>query len=367
VDSAGQTVAPRKGSFSLGRALGVSILLHLILGVISFWTPMLNAKVIPANPDEGLLQFTFAPRDDDTEATDSARGEVPFETRPQPEQRQLVQPSQESAGLPDIPLPPNPTPPDPLEQPQPEQQLEERLDPDELARPEEDPDDPTPEETDKPVEETGTELEQTDASPFRSGVDNPAQRTAPKEPNTGRDLNSALRSFQRAIDLSRAARPEQPPGSGTQQNVYVPDMSSVPVQGAPYGILEFSSRDYDWSEYSSQIYWAILKAWYKRLYLTTSDFEKWAHSNQQFFLNHKSRIQFVIEASGDVTGITLNVGSGCDPLDQSALDALSEVILPPLPADFPRSHEVVNATFVATGEIMSMRPMFRYLNQIGYF
>ncbi len=60
-------------------------------------------------------------------------------------------------------------------------------------------------------------------------------------------------------------------------------------------------------------------------------------------------------------------GSGCDPLDSSALDALSEVILPPLPADFPRDSETIRATFIARGDIMSMRDAFRYMKQIGYF
>ena len=47
--------------------------------------------------------------------------------------------------------------------------------------------------------------------------------------------------------------------------------------------------------------------------------------------------------------------------------SLSEVILPPLPADFPRDSETIRATFIARGDIMSMRDAFRYMKQIGYF
>jgi len=354
--------------FGLPFAIAVSVLAHVILIVLSLWTPVFtsSAASYPEQQDD-VLQFTFAPRTDETEEQQSARGEVPFETEPAPAQQALVRPSQEAAGLPDISLPPSPTPPAP-EQPEVEAQetLEEQQQPEELARPDVDPDDSTPSDADDPADEIGTDLPVEDESIFARGSDSPAQRTAPREPRQGADLNSALRNFQRSIDRSRASRPSQP-GRGTQQNVYVPDMSAVPVQGAPYGILEFSSRDYDWSDYSSQIYWAILKAWYRRLYESTPDFEKWAHTNQQYLLNHKARIHFVIESDGDVTGISINVGSGCGPLDESAIDALSEVILPPLPADFPRNYEEVNATFVATGEIMSMRQMFRYLRQIGYF
>jgi hypothetical protein len=157
------------------------------------------------------------------------------------------------------------------------------------------------------------------------------------------------------------------PGGGTNTNVFVPDVSNMPLQGSPFGILEFSSRDYDWSDYSSQIYWAILRAWYSRLYQTTAEFEKWAHENRDWMLAHESKIQFVIQRNGDVTDIVLEMPAGCPPLDRSALDALSEVILPPLPADFPRDRELVRATFIARGEIYNMRQVFEYYRRIGYF
>jgi len=289
---------------------------------------------------------------------------VPFETEPIAAPQELVQPSQESAGLLDSPLSPSPDAEQARAEPQ--ELIEEQPQSEELASPDVRPDEPTPTEVEDSVEELGTEFPESDSPVFVQGGDSAARRETPLEPNTGSGLDSALRSFQRSLDRSRTRRPVLP-GRGSQQNVYRPDMSAVPVQGTPYGILEFSSRDSDWSDYSSQIYWTILKAWYRRLYETTPDFEKWAHANKQYLLNHKTRVHFVIESDGDVTGIWLTGGSDCAPLDDSALDALAEVILPPLPADFPRSYEEVNATFVATGEIMSMRQMFRYLEQIGFF
>ena len=56
---------------------------------------------------------------------------------------------------------------------------------------------------------------------------------------------------------------------------------------------------------------------------------------------------FTIQRNGEVTGIILEGPSGCYPLDDSALDALREVILPPLPKDFPRDQETVHARFIA--------------------
>ena len=76
---------------------------------------------------------------------------------------------------------------------------------------------------------------------------------------------------------------------------------------------------------------------------------------------------FTIQKNGDVTGITLTGPSGCPPLDNSATDALGEVILPPLPADFPRDQEVIHATFLARIDIRSIRPHFVRLKRAGYF
>jgi hypothetical protein len=133
------------------------------------------------------------------------------------------------------------------------------------------------------------------------------------------------------------------------------------------GNLVFESRDYDWSHYGRQIYMAIWRAWHNRLWLTTDDFEKWAHQTQSWLLNHQTQVRFVIERNGQVTGIVTESGSGCAPLDQSAIDALAEVILPPLPQDFPREGEVVHARFIAMGETRAMRPVLSRYKAMGLF
>ena len=116
-----------------------------------------------------------------------------------------------------------------------------------------------------------------------------------------------------------------------------------------------------------QIYFAIWRAWHYRLYLTTDDFEKWAHGTGTWFLRHQTRVRFVIERSGQVTGIRVEAPSDCIPLNDSAADALAEVILPRLPDDFPRDREVVHALFIATGEVMMMRPSLRAMRERGLF
>jgi hypothetical protein len=179
-------------------------------------------------------------------------------------------------------------------------------------------------------------------------------------------MNKALRDFGEAL----AARPpaSQPaPAEPTPQNVILPDLSSIPTSGFGMGNLVFESRDYDWNDYGRQVYMAIWRAWHNRLWMTTDEFEKWAHTQQNWRLGHSTQVRFVIEDNGQVTGILMEAGSGCQPLDASALEALAEVILPPLPPDFPRDREVVHARFVAEGPIRAMRPVLGRYKAMGMF
>ena len=149
--------------------------------------------------------------------------------------------------------------------------------------------------------------------------------------------------------------------------MFVPDPANLPPTGFGVGNLFFESRDYDWNEYARQIYWEIWRAWHNRLYDTTDEFEKWMHQTSNPFLNHQVLVRFVIEQDGDVTDIAVEAVSGCPPLDDSSVTALDEVILTPLPADFPRQREVVRALFIARGEVPALRPSLRRLKQAGVF
>jgi hypothetical protein len=180
------------------------------------------------------------------------------------------------------------------------------------------------------------------------------------------DVRRALREFD-PERVERPAAPEAPaPGRGAGGG-FVPDVGSLPKSGFGMDGLAFESRDYDWTDYQRQIYVAIWRAWHRRLWMTTDDFEKWAHATGRFYLDDRTQVRFVIERSGEVTGIAEEAASACDPLDASAVDALDEVILPPLPADFPRDREIVHARFIATGWIGDMRTHFERLRRAGYF
>jgi TonB family protein len=97
------------------------------------------------------------------------------------------------------------------------------------------------------------------------------------------------------------------------------------------------------------MYYAILRAWYNRLYLTTGNFERWSYQHGNANLNGKVLVRFVIERSGAVSSIEVLEPSVMLPLDESAQGALKEVILPRLPANFPKEREAVTGRFIIEG------------------
>lgn len=204
------------------------------------------------------------------------------------------------------------------------------------------------------------------------GVPNPADRGAGARADGAvssvippPDLNGRLRDFRRALQEAEDSAAKGPQGGGSGPGGA--DVPSLPSTGFGFGNLEFESRDYDWSDYARAIYVAIWRAWHNRLYLTTGVFERWAAERHDFQLDHNSRIRFTIQKSGQVVGIALETPSGCYPLDDSALDALREVVLPPLPADFPRGEETIHARFIADGDIRAMRSNLDWLKANGFF
>ncbi len=241
---------------------------------------------------------------------------------------------------------PPPTPPPPLTRPQPPQEDTRTGEPGALPRRESPP--------------TSASKDAPGGSEGRSG---------------GFDVQSALREFGRNL---RSTEPKAGDdgggkgagsgrGTGAGRGLSVPDLTALPSSGFGFGNLEFESKDFDWKDYARQIYVAIWRAWHNRLYLTSDAFEKWSFQNQASLLDHQNRIRFTIERNGEVSAIVLETPSGCVPLDDSALDALHEVVLPPLPSDFARDQETIHARFLATGEIRYMRPSLQQLRDRGYF
>lgn len=356
------------GRSVLWWAFGASVVAHALLVLIGFWIPI-RSHSAPAEEPEQTIRFTFADEQPDEPTTDGQRrGEVML-----PEETDSRPPSPPPEPVPSMPelvrlsVPPDPQPP-PL--PEPAEQPVEPSDATSNERP-----DDTEDETDRELdrdpadpldadqESPGVELEQDDRAVFSSPGGTPAP---PPETRPRVGLDRALRQFRDQILQSRPRISKQP-AQGTFENVFVPDPADLPVSGSPFAFLEHESRDFDFSDYDRQIYFAILFAWYNRLYETAGEFEKWGHENRQMFLDHRSRIRFTIQHDGDVTDIVVETPAGCVPLDDSAAEALDEVILPPLPDDFPRDLEVIHGTFLARGEILGLRPFFERLKRQGLF
>jgi hypothetical protein len=328
-------------------AVIVSILLHVLLVILSVWFPVSRSAAVVVDEPEQTITFSFdrdvAPTTDDPR--EDARFS-PLEPRP-------------SALPAQVPVPDRPESP-PLDATEP---VAPQAPLDDPAPPEAAPEQFEAAETVEPPEPPGSGLPQRPDDGARQSPTPPQDAS----PNPDIDLQQALRDFGRA----RASRPAAPqpsqPSDRSQSNVFVPDLSSIPMSGFGMGNLVFESRDYDWSDYGRQVYMAIWRAWHNRLWMTTDEFEKWAYRNQDWRLKDASQVRFVIESNGQVTGIVHEGGDGCEPLDASALDALAEVILPPLPADFPRDREVVHARFFAEGPVRAMRPVLGRYKAMGLF
>ncbi len=144
-------------------------------------------------------------------------------------------------------------------------------------------------------------------------------------------------------------------------------MPALPPTGFGIGNLEFEGRDYDWESYGRQIHGIIWRAWHNRLLTTSSVFERWAAENRNWMLDHRNGVRFTILKTGQVVDVAIETPSGCYPLDDSATDALREVVLPPLPTDFQRDTETVHARFVAEGEIRTMKAFLYQMKNAGYF
>jgi hypothetical protein len=362
----------QRRQIGLPLALGISVGLHLLLLLISHWvpvTPETEAGYEP--PEESMLHFSFAPETaEDVEG--QIEGEVPIPSEPA---QAPVQPDFEPDGAPSLEEPSSEARPDDLLELQEEaiERLEPPPRPEDRSQTEQQPEESEPptqaeellEQQAEPEQPPDVDLPEGERNTYRTQPE--AETPSEQTPSRSLDVNRALRDFGQALDRSRETRERSESGGGRATNVFVPDHASLPPTGFGAGNLVFESRDYDWSDYARQIYMAIWRAWHNRLYQSTNDFESWAQDNRRWYLEHQSQIRFVILRNGNVDGVVIETPSGCVPLDTSAVDALIEVILPPLPSDFPRDQERVHAMFIAMGEIRSMRPVLTQLKRMGLF
>jgi outer membrane biosynthesis protein TonB len=193
----------------------------------------------------------------------------------------------------------------------------------------------------------------------------PVQGEAASNPDEPKDILGRLREFKKAVETPRPSASKGQEGGGHGSGGV--SMPNLPSTGFGVGNLEFEGRDFDWENYGRQIHGIIWRAWHNRLLITSSVFERWAAENRQWALDHRNGVRFTILRTGQVVDVEIETPSGCYPLDDSATDALKEVVLPPLPADFQRESETVHARFIAEGEIRTMKGYLQQLKNAGYF
>jgi TonB family protein len=142
----------------------------------------------------------------------------------------------------------------------------------------------------------------------------------------------------------------------------------LPPESGAFGDFAFDDKDYDWSDYYSQMYWSIWRAWHNRLYAMTPIFERWSVQHHTRELKGSVLVRFVIERSGSVSTIEVLEASTLKPLDDSAQAALREVILPPLPDDFPKDREGVSGRFLMeVPDLESFKYGLRMMKYRGIF
>ena len=371
---------------------GALYFLLLVLGLLGLFLDDL-----PQRAAEPEVRFTFAPEVETPDAEQAAAaGTVPGAPQPSTDvsdARESVEPAPQTpppsppiAALPPIqevpevsespPLPFEPAPDNPQTE-APSEGLEDAAE--DVAEAFDDPVEsealPAEELFETDAEDTDDEvLEATDES-FIPEADSgelgtfrqPSARAPAALPGRpdGPSLDQRISDFGRVVERSRertaSSRPQQP------RNSFEPDWASLPTTGQAIGNLTFESGDYDWEDYSRQIYFIIWRAWHNRLLARADDFEKWAQQDSVFMLDHMNGVRFTIEKNGQIVDIVLERASGSEPFDLSSIEGLDEALLPPLPDDFPRDMETVHVYFIGQGPIGSMRRTLLEFKRAGWF
>lgn len=119
--------------------------------------------------------------------------------------------------------------------------------------------------------------------------------------------------------------------------------------GSAFGDLVFDSRDYQWSDYSTKVYFAVYRSWLRELYGRVRRFER----DQQMLglenLDGQVSIRFVIHRDGSIQDLAVVAPGVVPTLDEASAAALRRAVLPPLPDDFPRDREGVTFRFIIRG------------------
>ena len=316
------TPPSRRFRLTLGGAILISLLLHLLLVVGVMVSGAANVLILPLSPSvpsqarpPGSLQFTFVdvPDDEPVTANPQARllsdkDRVARQSVPTPPDATQFSTDPHSVGNSQLRQLPRGAPPSTAASPTPPAGSRGREQSAGASGTGQAPPDST--------EGKDPEPEVTEEGP-RAKVGEGSQGGSA----TGDDKRAA---FQRALRQLESGTYDF---SGFENPAY--------LQGNNYGTLSFDTKGFDWGDYARQLYLIIKKNWYDRIPIA-------AYYGQK----GKVFIRFVIEKNGTITDLAVIRSSEISPFDRAAENAIrASNPLPPLPTNFPKDSEGVTFGF----------------------
>ncbi len=178
--------------------------------------------------------------------------------------------------------------------------------------------------------------------------ESPARRFEREEPSTPRAEPTPTRRYE----IPEPPRPgEGTGGSGRGRGSGPgagPEFNSQ-ITGGLFGDVRFDSGDYNWSDYSTKVYFAVYRAWLRELLGRARRFERDQNQMRLMTLDAQVAIHFYLTRAGPVEAIDIVRPSPIPTLDEASAAALRRAVMPPLPADFPRDQEGVTFLFRISG------------------
>lgn len=351
--------SPRMEVRRLATAAVVSLLLHAVIMALLL---LLISPEMPASEEEIYVPLTLeqpppppelpqaAPPPVDQQKADEQKDE---QKRAIPEDASLLGWNSEGEEKRAPDRPPGPeldvhAPPKPLDG----EDLEPGTEEEEQQEPEE------------PIAEQEPQPEQTPSRQPPPEVQEPPEQTRPPEtvepeaPRQGQEPEDLPLDPRAPAPGAAASRPEplppserapRPPASGDRARPRRPLDFDAQIQGGYFGDLKFDSSDYNWSEYSTKVYFAVYRAWLRELYARVLRFQRDQSLLGLPNLDGKVHIHFVFHRDGHVDQIQVVSPSPIPTLDRASSVALERAVLPPLPEDFPRDQEGITFSFELYG------------------
>jgi len=354
--------------FQFSHAFGIAILLHvLLLLTVALFPEAFAAPQLQVEEEQDLppVRFTFIDVPDDHVVeenpdaemlSDKAReesGPTPSETTPDGD----LPPSEGNTPEKIAGAPPPPPPPAPLTPPV--QQLPRVADQSQPQPVQEEPP-PAPEAEPVAADELSARTETDDDGPARED-DLPLQakpQSDPKQKSFSRALD-ALAAKPLPTDLQAVVPPEQQPprlqsGDPTQWQFNNPN----PKYPVSVGSLSFDSKGADFGPWLAEFHRRVLAEWNRNLQAWVDRLQREVLTGQSAdpmaYHNLSRRIAsirgvtgviFVVTREGSVIDLELIHASGTLELDRSVQKTLRNVLLPPLPPDYPDEFFPIRAGF----------------------